>query len=85
MYSYFTHYSKCCVCCKCNVFILLDGYTICSNCGLILASETAERDFIPAGYYKKYKRKKESKQRKKEKFEKYYQQKYKGKGQRASP
>lgn len=78
MYHYLTNYSKCCVCCKCNVFILLDGYTICSNCGLILESKTAEIDFTPAGYFRKSnKRKKESKQRKKEKFQKYYLQKYK--------
>ena len=55
---------------------MLDGYTICSECGVIVESKTAEIDFTPAGYYRRYKRKKESKQRKKEKFKKYYQQKY---------
>ena len=79
MFHYLTDYNKKCICCKCNVFILLDGYTICSQCGLILESKTAEIDFTPAGYYRRSnrKRKKESKQRKKEKFEKYYLQKYK--------
>ena len=60
------------------MFILLDGYTICSKCGVIVESKTAEIDFTPVGYYRKSdKRKKESKQRKKERFQKYYQQKYK--------
>lgn len=78
MFHYLTDYNKKCICCKCNVFILLDGYTICSECGLILESKTAEIDFKPAGYFRKSnKRKKESKQRKKEKFQKYYLQKYK--------
>ena len=78
MYHYFTNYNKKCRCCKNNLFILLDGYTICSKCGVIVESKTAEIDFTPAGYYRKsYKRKKESKQRKKERFQKYYQQKYK--------
>ena len=78
MYSYID-YSKSCICCKCNVFILLDGYVICSNCGLVLQSFTYESDFVPAGYFRRSnrKRKKESKQRKKEKFKKYYLQKYK--------
>ena len=77
MYHYFTNYNKKCRCCKNNLFSLLDGYTICSKCGVIVESKTAEIDFTPAGYYRKYKRKKESKQRKKERFQKYYQQKYK--------
>lgn len=78
MYHYFTNYNKKCRCCKNNLFILLDGYTICSKCGVIVESKTAEIDFRPAGYYRKSdKRKKESKQRKKERFQKYYQQKYK--------
>ena len=78
MYYYYVDNSKCCICCKCNVFILLDGYVICSKCGLVLESKTAEIDFTPAGYFRKSsKRKKESKQRKKEKFKKYYLKKYK--------
>lgn len=78
MYHYFTNYNKKCRCCKNNLFILLDGYTICSKCGVIVESKTAEIDFTPVGYYRKSdKRKKESKQRKKERFQKYYQQKYK--------
>ena len=78
MFHYFTDHNKKCICCKCNVFILLDGYTICSECGLILESKTGEIDFTPAGYYRtSSKRKKESRQRKKEKFKKYYLQKYK--------
>lgn len=78
MYHYFTNYNKKCRCCKNNLFILLDGYTICSKCGVIVESKTAEIDFTPAGYFRKSnKRKKESKQRKKEKFQKYYLQKYK--------
>jgi hypothetical protein len=78
MYHYFVDHNKKCICCKANIFILLDGYIICSKCGLILESLTAENDFTPAGYFRKSsKRKKESKQRKKEKFKKYYLQKYK--------
>lgn len=78
MYHYFTNYNKKCRCCKNNLFILLDGYTICSKCGVIVESKTAEIDFTPAGYFRKSsKRKKESKQRKKEKFKKYYLKKYK--------
>ena len=78
MFHYLTDHNKKCICCRSNVFILLDGYKICSSCGLILESKTAETDFTPAGYYRiSYKRKKESKQRKKEKFKQYYLQKYK--------
>jgi len=80
MFYYFTSHNKKCICCKCNLFILLDGYTICSHCGLILESKTGEIDFTPAGYYIPFRRKKESKQRKKEKFKKYYRQKYKKRG-----
>ena len=74
MFHYFTSYSKKCAECKSNLFILLDGYTICSQCGLILESHTAESDFVPAGYFRFKKRK--SKQKKKKDFEKYYLQKY---------
>lgn len=80
MLHYFTNHSKKCICCKCSVFISLDGYIICSNCGLILETFTAEIDFVPAGYYKKSKeKKKESKQRKKKRFKQYYLKKYKKK------
>jgi len=60
--------------CRCNLFIILDGYTICSNCGWVLESRAAEGNFTPIGYQRISK--KESKQRKKFNFKEYYLKKY---------
>lgn len=44
-------------CSKCNnkesIFIIKDGYLICSNCGFIVLSYIPGIDFKPVGFYKK--------------------------------
>lgn len=43
-------------CSKCNnkesIFIIKDGYLICSNCGFIVLSYIPGIDFKPVGFYK---------------------------------
>lgn len=61
MEHYYTDYSKCCSNCRCNLFILKEGYVICSKCGFIVESNTNENfsviGYAPLGRRKKKKKK----------------------------
>ncbi|MBP5407682.1 MAG: hypothetical protein J6Y42_00915 [Bacilli bacterium] len=63
MEHYSTNYSKCCSNCRCNYFIIREGYIICSNCGFIVESFTNE-GFYTIGYLPLGRKRKRSKKKK---------------------
>ena len=63
MERYYTNYSKCCFNCRCNYFIIREGYIICSNCGFIVESFTNE-NFHSIGYAPLNRKRKKKKKKK---------------------